>query len=160
MMLTIVRISEETRPFVTAQIIESWGAELVVSRGVSHDTRMLDGFAAIADGAVAGYALYNIVENDCELVVLEALNSGHGIGSALIDEVLIAAKENGCRRVWLITTNDNTSAIRFYQRFGFDLREVHINAMEQARLLKPQIPMLGNDDIPIKHEFEFEIMLS
>ena len=157
--MKIEKIAGTYRERVTAQITESWGAALVVSRGVLHDTRTLEGFVAVVDNAFAGYALYNIVDDDCELCVLEVLQSGHGIGSALIREVLHAAKEAGCRRLWLITTNDNTHAIRFYQRFGFDLRAVHINSMEAARLLKPQIPLTGDDDIPIKHEFEFEILL-
>jgi hypothetical protein len=32
--------------------------------------------------------------------------------------------------------------------------------MEEARKLKPQIPLAGNDGIPIKHEFEFQMNIS
>ena len=81
------------------------------------------------------------------------------LGKGLINAVVDAAKGAACRRVWLVTTNDNTHAIRFYQRLGFDLRAVHMNAMEEARKLKSQIPLTGYDDIPLKHEFEFEILL-
>jgi len=77
----------------------------------------------------------------------------------LINTVIQKAKEAYCDRVWLITTNDNTGAIRFYQRFGFSLRAVHIDSMDKARILKPQIPLTGNDEIPLKHEFEFEFII-
>ena len=100
-----------------------------------------------------------IIEKDCEITVLESVYEGRGIGGALINEVIRVAREASCHRVWLVTTNDNTHAIRFYQRFGFALREVLINAMDEARNLKPQIPATGNDDIPIAHEFEFEYLL-
>ena len=96
---------------------------------------------------------------DCEITVLQSLCEKHGIGGALIRSVMRVAKEAGCRRVWLITTNDNIHAIRFYQRFGFALLEVRINAMDEARKLKPQIPLTGNDGIPIAHEFVFEIQI-
>ena len=158
-MLSIEKISAQTRPLIDRQVAESWGGPYIVTRGVLHDTRAHSGFAAVEEGKVIGYILYNIAGGDCEITVLESLRQKHGVGTALINEVLRTAREARCRRVWLITTNDNTHAIRFYQRFGFALRAVHINAMDAARLLKPQIPLAGDDDIPIQHEFEFEIML-
>ena len=47
------------------------------------------------------------------------------------------AGKNGCSRVWLITTNDNIHAIRYYQRFGFALKGVYIDALDESRKLKP-----------------------
>jgi len=155
-MYHIKAIDEIDRGFVDTQIAESWGGPFVVSRGVLHDTRVQPGFVAHEDRDILGYILYDIVSGNCEITVLESLRENHGIGRALIDAVAHKAKRAGCCRVWLITTNDNTHAIRFYQRIGFSLRAVHINAMEQARKLKPQIPLTGNHGICIAHEFEFE----
>lgn len=156
---SIEQVTESTRAFVDNQVAESWAGPYSVSRGKIHDTRTDHGFVAVEDGNVVGYALYLIIDDECEIAVLESLCEKQGIGSALINAVVHAAKEKNCRRVWLITTNDNIHAIRFYQRFGFELKAVHINAMEDARKLKPQIPLTGNDRIPIKHEFEFEMVL-
>ena len=158
-MFSIETISNTCRAFVDAQVADSWAGPYVVSKGISHDTRTQPGFVAVEKESVVGYILYNLVDTDCEITVLESLHGGHGIGSALINKVICIAEESACRRVWLITTNDNIYAIRFYQRFGFELRAVYINAMEEARKRKPQIPLTGNDDIPIMHEFEFEIKL-
>ena len=155
-MFSIEAISARTRPVIDRQIAESWGGPYVVSKGLLHDTRAHPGFAAVESGEVIGYILYNIADGGCEITVLQSLRQGCGIGSALIREVIRVAKEMRCRRVWLTTTNDNTRAIRFYQRFGFMLKAVCIDAMDEARKLKPQIPMTGDDDIPIRHEFEFE----
>jgi ribosomal protein S18 acetylase RimI-like enzyme len=160
MIYKIEPISDVYRPFVDRQIAESWAGPYVVSLGEIHDTRDDLGFVAVEGDSVLGYALYRFMENECELTVLESLRENIGVGSALINAVMSAAKEAGCRRVWLVTTNDNTHAIRFYQKFGFVLRKVHINSMAEARKLKPQIPPTGNDGIPIEHEFEFEIMVS
>jgi ribosomal protein S18 acetylase RimI-like enzyme len=87
------------------------------------------------------------------------LTENCGIGSRLIEEVIKVARKNNCCRVWLITTNDNTRAIRFYQRRGFTMASIHINAIKESRKIKPQIPLLGFDDIPILHEIEFELRL-
>lgn len=59
----------------------------------------------------------------------------------------------------LITTNDNINAIRFYQKRGFDMARLFRNALEASRRLKPEIPLLGENDIPLRHEIEFELLL-
>ena len=151
---------EPFRAVVDQQIAESWAGPYIVTKGKLHDTRTHPGFVALEDDAVAGYILYSITDSDCEITVLESIHEGQGIGKALINAVAHVANESGCRRMWLITTNDNIHAIRFYQKFGFALKAVHINTMEEARKLKPQIPLIGNDGIPIAHEFEFEMNLS
>ena len=158
-MFKIETITGKHRASIDRQIAESWGAPFVVSKGKLHDTRTNPGFAAIIDSTVAGYILYRISGNECEITVLESLREKQGIGSALVHAVIQGAKNSGCRRVWLVTTNDNTQAMRFYQRFGFTLKAAYINAMEASRKLKPQIPLTGNDGIPIMHELEFEMSI-
>jgi RimJ/RimL family protein N-acetyltransferase len=70
-----------------------------------------------------------------------------------------AAHQAGCRRLWLITTNDNTAALRFYQRRGFTLAAIHCDAVSRSRQIKPEIPLIGNDGIPIRDEIELEMWL-
>ena len=40
-------------------------------------------------------------------------------GSAQVKE---RAADAGCRRIWLITSNDNVAALRFYQKKGIQVR--------------------------------------
>ena len=75
----------------------------------------------------------------------------------MIEAAIQTAKAHQCRRVWLITTNDNIQAIRFYQKRGMVITAVHVNALKHSRTLKPEIPLIGNDGIPIRDEIEFEI---
>lgn len=157
--IDFIPLDEQYRNQVDALIYKEWAGPYIVSKGVLHDTRTHHGFAAIENDKVVGYVLYNIADNDCEITVLESLRENQGIGSALIRFVIREAEKSNCRRIWLITTNDNTHAIRFYQRFGFTLRDVYINAMDESRKLKPQIPLTGNEGISISHEFEFEMRL-
>jgi hypothetical protein len=57
------------------------------------------------------------------------------------------------------TTNDNLNALRFYQKRGFVLVSVHRNAVIKSRQLKPEIPLTGNDGIPLRDEIELEMLL-
>lgn len=132
---------------------------MIVTRGELYDSSVLPGFIALRDGAVAGAVLYRPGVRDFEIAVLYALQSGQGIGTALLDRAVEAARELDSHRVWLATTNDNTQAIRYYQKYGFSLKAVHIGALDETRKLKPGIPLTGIDGIPIKHEFEFELNL-
>ena len=84
---------------------------------------------------------------------------GIGVGSALVSTLEDAARAAGCRRLWLITTNDNLEALRFYQRRGFVLAALHPGAIEASRRLKPVIPLVGHDGIPIRDELELERLL-
>jgi 3-oxoacyl-[acyl-carrier protein] reductase len=66
----------------------------------------------------------------------------------------------GCRRLWLITTNDNTPALRFYQNQGMRVAAVHHNAIVEARRIKPEIPEFGVGGQPICDEVELEMDLT
>lgn len=58
--------------------------------------------------------------------------------------------------LWLVTTNDNVDAIRFYQRRGFRLSALRPGAVEEARRdLKAEIPEVGGYGIPMRDELEF-----
>ena len=80
-----------------------------------------------------------------------------GAGTALIQAVAQLARRQGCTRLWVITTNDNVDALRFYQRRGFCLVRVHRGAVDRSRAcLKPEIPPVGAYGIPLRDEIELE----
>jgi len=144
-----------------SELLEAeWGGINVASRGRIHDASRLPGFIALDRGRPVGLATYRIEGDSCELVTLNSLVEGQGIGSALILKVKDTAQTDGCRRLWLITTNDNTPALRFYQKRGFRLAALHRNTLKESRKLKPEIPLVGLDGIPIMDELELEIDLN
>lgn len=130
----------------------------VASCGVLHDPLALPGFVAWAKGARIGLATYRVDGEGCELLTLDSSTQNTGAGTALVEAVKRAAVDAGCNEVWLITTNDNTHALRFYQRRGFRIREVRPGAVDAEReTIKPEIPRTGNDGIPISDEIELVI---
>ena len=152
-------INDGDKAWVAALLKEWWAGPRVVTRGRLHHPEELPGFIAEQSGKPAGLITYRIDGKDCEIVTMNSLVEKIGIGSALIDAVKNAAISEGCKRLWLITTNDNTEALRFYQKYGLSLVAVHRNAIEQSRRLKPEIPLIGNNNIPIRDEIELEMIL-
>jgi N-acetylglutamate synthase-like GNAT family acetyltransferase len=157
--LKISEIKKEDKILVSNFITESWGAPISVSRGKVYDISKLSGFICKKNDKIIGLITYSIENNQCEIVTLDSKINNKGLGIELLNKVLDRARENNCKRVWLITTNDNTNAIRFYQKRGFEWVGFYRNAIKESRKLKPEIPEYGNDKIPIKHEIEFEYIL-
>jgi GNAT superfamily N-acetyltransferase len=152
----IVPINNGLRGKVVAFITRNWGSSIVVSKGKIHKVEELQGYVVLSKGEIQALITYNISGEGCEIVSLDSLIENQGIGTCLIERVTQTAKNVGCRRLWLITTNDNTKAIRFYQRRGFDMIGLYVNAIQESRKIKPQIPLKGFDDIRILHEIEFQ----
>jgi ribosomal protein S18 acetylase RimI-like enzyme len=144
---------------VLQKIIVSWGSEIVVAHGQIFRPAQLPGFGAFVGQVITGLLTYHIADNSCEVITLNSWNEGMGIGTRLIEEAKQIADIASCVRMWLITTNDNTPALRFYQKCGFLISGIRINAMESARRIKPQIPMTGVDGIPLRDEIELELIL-
>jgi len=90
-----------------------------------------------------------------EVVALIATERTLGVGTALLRAVEDEAARLGLR-AWLITMNDKLDAIRFYQRRGWDWVAFHRDAATETRLLKPELPEVGDQGIPLRHELEFE----
>jgi ribosomal protein S18 acetylase RimI-like enzyme len=149
----------EERAELARRLVASWGSVHVVSRGRVIDASGLPALVCSLDGAIAGLATYEVRGDSCELVTIDAFVAGRGVGTALLDAVASEARRLGCRRLWLITTNDNLAALRFYQRQGMRIVAVHVGAIEASRRLKPSIPPAGHDGIPIRDEIELELGL-
>jgi ribosomal protein S18 acetylase RimI-like enzyme len=147
----------EHRDWARALLAERWGSARIVTRGRLHQADALPGFIALADGRPAGLVTYLVEGDACEVVTLDACESGAGVGTALLEAAAAVARAAGCRRLWLVTTNDNARALRFYQRRGFRIVAVHVDAVRASRRLKPEIPETGDDGIPIRDEIELEL---
>jgi catechol 2,3-dioxygenase-like lactoylglutathione lyase family enzyme/ribosomal protein S18 acetylase RimI-like enzyme len=158
--LQILELREAYRDWACRVLEREWGATIVVSRGRAHEAADLPGFVAIRGDRPVGLSTYRIEDESCELMTMNSLQPRLGVGSALVAAVRAAAIDAGCRRLWLITTNDNMPALRFYQQRGFSLSALHKNAVEQSRILKPEIPANGFSNIPIRDEIELEMNLA
>ena len=154
------RVADEDRPWVAETIAPEFASRRLVSKGrIYEDASLLDGFIVETDGRPIGCALWHEEDGDAELVVIVTTYRGVGAGVALLEAVVAHAHEAGWKRLWLITTNDNTDAMRLYQRAGWKWVDWHRDAVSLSRKLKPELPETGAHGIAIEHEIEFEYPL-
>jgi GNAT superfamily N-acetyltransferase len=152
-------LEQGDRPWVERLIGERWGADTVAAHGTLYHPADLPGFVALEGDQPVGLLTYRAEGDACEIVTIDSLAEGRGAGTALLEAVADEARRAGCRRLWLITTNDNLPALRFYERRGFSLAAVHSGAVAESRKLKPEIPLLGLGGVPIRDELELDLEL-
>ncbi len=150
-------VTSADHDWVRRRTVQYWGDEMVVAHGVIYYPADLPGFLAVYQGESVALATMHIEGGACELVSLDCDVQGAGIGTALVEATFQAAKTAGCRKVWLVTTNDNLHALEFYQKRGFHLMALHPGAVNESRKLKPAIPLVGENGIPIRDEIWLEI---
>jgi N-acetylglutamate synthase-like GNAT family acetyltransferase len=134
-------------------------ASFVVAHGELYYPHELYGFVAESGDECLGLVTYRLDRSECEVITLDCNLENHGVGTALLETVVSEAQAVGCVRLWLITTNDNLRALGFYQKRGFELVEIHRNAVDRSREIKPQIPLVGDNGIPVRDEIELEFYL-
>lgn len=169
---TIRPLERADREWVAHFLDERWGTTQIVSRGKAVYGHLLPGFIAERGmGAEAedheeastaeniGLITVHIGERHCEITTLDSLDESMGVGSALVEAVEEWAREAGMKRLWLVTTNDNLEALKFWQKRGYELVSVHRNAIADARRIKPQIPITGLNGITIRDEIELEKLI-
>lgn len=159
MSIQFVAVCAANRERVNDFIRERWFSLHMIVRGRAVDMSGIDGVAAMEDGRLVGLVTYIIADETLEIMSLDSVEEGRGTGTALIKHAVAAAREKGCARVALITTNDNMNALRFYQKRGFDMARLYRGALEVSRKLKPEIPLIGMDGIPLRHEIKLEMKL-
>ena len=153
------QIAPSDRTWIENLLREHWGSTKVVSRGRLYHADQLPGLIATDQSEKVGLLTYSINGAECEILTLNSVRECRGVGSALLKAVESVARQAGCTRLRVITTNDNLKAVRFYQKRGFTLLALHRGAVERSRKLKPEIPMAGDDGIPIRDEIELELLL-
>ena len=152
----VEKTKEKTRKPVNQFLLENWYSTEMIIKGKIIDVTKLDGFLVQEDSKIIGLITYRLLEGICEIVSLDSKKENIGIGTALLKEVDKVAIKNKCKKISLITTNDNLRALQFYQKRGYCLTKVYPNAMDKVRKIKSSIPLLGQNDIPLRDEIELE----
>ncbi len=66
---------------------------------------------------------------------------GQKLGSQLMRMVIEEAKEKGLKRIELTVRENNKTAIRLYEKLGFKIEGVHLNAIYQNACFENQLTM-------------------
>jgi len=137
--------------WITHFLRQRWNATMIAVHGESFDAATLP---ALIAGNRQGLATYRLLGHDAELITLDADPANTGTGTAILNALVDRLRAENCKRLWLTTTNDNLSALRFYMRRDFRLVQVRPGAVDAARKLKPTIPLVGEYGIPIREEID------
>jgi ribosomal protein S18 acetylase RimI-like enzyme len=157
--VTVRPAEERDRAAVDALHETTWGSSYVVAHGERVDLRTLPTLVA-EDTGFRGALVYRLnPDHSVEVWSLAAADRGGGVGTALLDAAATAARQHRATRLWLITTNDNTRALRFYQRRGLRIAAIDPGAVDRSRAIKPEIPLVGEDGIEIHDEIHLEMPL-
>lgn len=154
--MTIRLLTRDDLPPLREFWVTHWGADFMIVHG---DTIHYDEVEGFVFGEWKGVITFQVRGEECEVTSLDSLEEGKGIGTALMNEVLHEAKQRRCQRLFLSTTNDNLNALKFYQKFGFELCALRRGAINETRKQKPSIPLTGMNGIPLRDELELEINL-
>ena len=151
-------VVKEDIPWIKDLIIKKWEGPEVVVHGEVFFPHLLPGFVAVTpSGDKVGLVTYSNHDDVWEIITLNSLLLGIGIGKALLSRIFGFARKMGGKRLIITTTNDNTDAIRFYQKQGYVITAIRRNEVEESRKRKPSIPRLSPDGIPIQDEIELEL---
>ncbi len=160
MTLKILPIEPIDRDQVRELMVKEWGSDLVIVHRELFTPHQLPGFKAVDGRELTGLITYNITGTECEIITLNSFHPGRGIGDALIKAVEVTALAQGCQSCLLVTTNDNLNALGFYQKRGFCLESVSPGAVDESRKLKPGIPLIGENGIPLRDEITLKKKLT
>ena len=156
-MISIRSLSFDDVPRLRQFLIEHWGGEEMLMRGHVYRPEQLEGLVVEDGEEGVGLLTFFVKDGECEVTSLDSLREGQGIGSKLLEKVIEEARRRGCKRLFLITTDDNLSALGFYQKRGFQIAAIYRGAVNESRKIKPGIPLVGFNNIPVRDEVELEI---
>ena len=156
----ILPAQDSDKEIITQLLEREWGLPILVKKRTLHPQDMPAFKAIDHTGEIAGLLTYNIEGKNAEIVTMNSFKPNLGIGTALIKALKKKAREKGCVKIWLITTNDNIDAIRFYQMKGFRFAAIHKGAVDESRKTKKSIPETGLYGIPIRDEVEMDMAIT
>lgn len=157
--IRVRRATASDKAWIQEVLKKHWVSPTIWSLEKAYAADELPALVAERGGERVGLVTYSIQGRQCEVVTLNALEPGRGIGGVLMDAAVDAAVEAGCSRLFLTTSNDNVRALGFYQRWGMRLAAVHRGMIDRYRMLEPEIPRVSEGGLPVHDEIELELLL-
>lgn len=111
------------------------------------------------DGTALGLATYTVQRAMMLVLTVDNFSGQPGIGKALLARCAEIGRENNVKIMRVVTTNDNTAALRYFQMQGFRIAAFYPGAIAIYRAVNPSLPEKGQDGIPIRDALELEIDL-
>ena len=141
-------------------MLASWGSHSMMIDLHVYDVAEIDALGLFdGSGKTAALASWTVRGDSAYLCALHSLKPGEGVAIQMLDAVIFAARKAGAKRLKAMLTNDNMPGMTFYQRRGFRLSGLYLEAIDHYRSVEPNIIKTGYKDIPIHDAIELEIAL-
>lgn len=150
------RLEPVDQEFIRKRWEETWGLP-VVSIDRSYLPEDVQGLAWRDEwGEALGLVTWHIDGDHAELVTVDAYQQGRHIGGRLLAGAEAELRSHNVRTVSIITTNDNLRAVAFYVRHGYRIVRIELDGVERVRKIKPDVPLVGNEGLPLRDMFELK----
>jgi len=141
-------------------MMAAWGSHSMMIGLHVYDVAEIDALGLFEpEGGTAALASWTVRGETAYLCALHSLKPGEGVAIRMLDAVIFAARKAGAKKLKAMLTNDNMPGLTFYQRQGFRLSGVYLEAIDAYRSVVPTIIKTGYKDIPIHDAIELEIAL-
>ena len=145
------RLEPVDQDYICRHLGELWGWPVITPVTTYLEDADLHGLVWRDEwGDVQGLVVWHIDGETAEIVSVDAYQQGRHIGGRLLDGAETELRKRGVRTVTIGTTNDNLRAVSFYVRRGYRLVKVELDGMNRVRAVKPEVPALGQDGIPLR----------
>lgn len=155
----ILRVVEDKSELL-ALMLRVWGSYKMMIDLHTYDVSEIDALGLYTpQGETAALASWTLRDDTAYLCALHSLRPGEGVAIKMLDAVIFAARKAGAKKLKAMLTNDNMPGLTFYQRRGFRLSGLYVDAIDHYRSVIPTIIRTGYRDIPIHDALELEIGL-
>ena len=156
----IKEITENEKDWIKKISAKEYGGEYCVFLGKKFFIDKLPGFFIEGENLEKkGFITFNVSKDVLEIMTLNAFEKFIGFGTELLNKTIKFARNKNIKKIKVLTTNDHLDALRFYQRRGFVIKNIYLNALKNDRKIKPEIPEIGDYSIPIRDAIELELKL-
>ena len=141
-------------------MLARWGSQSMMIDLHVYDVAEIDALGLYEpSGRTAALASWTMRGDIAYLCALHSLKPGEGVALQMLDAVMNTARAAGATKLKAMLTNDNMPGMTFYQRCGFRLSGLYLEAIDHYRSVVPDIIKTGYKDIPIHDAIELEIAL-
>ena len=141
-------------------MLANWGSQSMMIDLHVYDVAEIDALGLYEpDGRTAALASWTVRGENAYLCALLSLRPGEGVAIRMLNAVVAAARAAGARKLKAMLTNDNMPGLTLYQRQGFRLSGLYLEAIDAYRSVVPGVVKTGYRDIPVRDAIELEIKL-
>ena len=129
---------ESIKDILISDFDDFWNLDIMKEELQSENSHY---FVARIDNKIVGFAGIKVILDEADVmnIVTRKDSRKHGVGSSLLNAIIIYATNSGIEKLTLEVNEQNTTAIHLYEKFGFNkiaLRKNYYNNIDTAIIMQ------------------------